>query len=70
MPDRPLSENVSTFINFMRAFKHKYPKYEHVSRRIFYPFISPYYQKWKTHYLANYSPSPSNMIKSLRAWFV
>lgn len=50
MPDKPLDENASLWINYMRALKKKYPELEYMSRKIGYPIMAPYYQKWKNKY--------------------
>lgn len=68
MPDKPMSVDANAFINFMRAYKHKYPQYEHISRKIFYPYISPYYQQWKQFYEQNYKTTKANEIKSIREY--
>ena len=65
MPNKLPIEGDNPFHNFMRIHKNKYPAFERLSRRIYYPFVGKLYQKWKIFYNQNYKKNDRNEIKSM-----
>jgi hypothetical protein len=50
MPNKKMIIGDSSWLNFMREIKQKFPELEHISRQLFYPFASKYYQIWKKNF--------------------
>lgn len=50
MPDKKPTLKDSSWINFMRVHKHYFPAFDTISRRLYYPFASKLYNKWKEYY--------------------
>lgn len=48
MPNVKLDENDSLWVNYMREYRRKYPKLDHISRKYSYPYIAKSYRKFKS----------------------
>lgn len=70
MPNKPLTEDATAWVNFMREFKRRYPVYEHMSRNFFYPFASKFYKQFKKFYDKNYKiKNKKNEISAIVKYF-
>lgn len=69
MPNKPMSNNVSSFINYMREEKRIYPDLEHISRKIYYPYAAKGYKRWKEYFKKYYNSDSRYIIRSIKSFF-
>jgi hypothetical protein len=68
MPDKPLDSKKSLWVNFMREHKHKFPIYEHLSRKYYYALAAKEYQRFKKFYINNFNPTQRNALFAIRSY--